>query len=186
MGLVRQNHRATSGSPSRWVSRTSIKPSGSILFEQPETLPDKLHEVVARGFRAIKLGWGPFGRVSSALDETLVRVARESVGSDIELMVDAGASEAYWQHGYKWAVETARMLADYDIVWFEEALPPDDLDGYVKLRENAPIPIASGEVLTRRQSFIPWAERGVVDIISLIRPRSVGFLKRGMADGIRP
>ncbi|MCW3052544.1 MAG: rhmD, partial [Chthonomonadales bacterium] len=68
-------------------------------------------------------------------------------------------------HGYKWAIETARMLADYGVVWFEEALPPDDLEGYKKLREHAPLPIATGEVLTRRQSFLPWITQGAVDII---------------------
>ncbi|HET7560356.1 MAG TPA: enolase C-terminal domain-like protein, partial [Limnochordia bacterium] len=80
-------------------------------------------------------------------------------------MVDAGGSEQFWPHGYKWALETARMLADYDVVWFEEALPPDDIEGYIKLREHAPLLIASGEVLTRRQSFQPWIERGALDIV---------------------
>jgi L-alanine-DL-glutamate epimerase-like enolase superfamily enzyme len=56
-------------------------------------------------------------------------------------------------------------LADYDVTWFEEALRPDDIDGYVKLTENAPLPIASCEVLTRRQSFLPWIERSAVDYI---------------------
>ena len=50
-------------------------------------------------------------------------------------MVDAGGSDAFWPHGYKWALRTAQMLAAYDVVWFEEALPPDDLDG---LRRAAP------------------------------------------------
>src|SRR5262249_59837655 len=45
------------------------------------------------------------------------------------------------------------------------ALPPDDLDGYVELRRHAPLPIATGEVLTRRQSFRPLLERHAVDII---------------------
>ncbi|HZU38783.1 MAG TPA: enolase C-terminal domain-like protein, partial [Gemmataceae bacterium] len=78
---------------------------------------------------------------------------------------DAGGSEQFWPHGYKWAIETARMLADYDIVWFEEALPPDDLDGYIELRRHSPVPIATGEVLTRRQSFRPFLEKHAVDII---------------------
>ncbi|HLK59089.1 MAG TPA: enolase C-terminal domain-like protein, partial [Chthonomonadaceae bacterium] len=51
------------------------------------------------------------------------------------------------------------------VTWFEEALPPDDIDGYKKLREHAPLPISTGEVLTRRQSFLPWIEQGAVDII---------------------
>jgi L-alanine-DL-glutamate epimerase-like enolase superfamily enzyme len=80
-------------------------------------------------------------------------------------MVDAGGSEQFWPHGYKWALETARMLAAYGVVWFEEALPPDDLEGYVELRRHAPLPIATGEVLTRRQSFRPFLERHAVDII---------------------
>src|SRR5207302_3509700 len=118
-----------------------------------------------RGFRAIKLGWRPFGRRDRKTDELLVRTAREAVGPDVELMVDAGGSEQFWPHGYKWALNTARMLANYDVVWFEEALPPDDLDGYVELRRHSPVPIATGEVLTRRQSFRPFLERHAVDII---------------------
>jgi L-alanine-DL-glutamate epimerase-like enolase superfamily enzyme len=57
------------------------------------------------------------------------------------------------------------MLAEYDVVWFEEALPADALESYVRLREQAPLSISAGEVLTRRQSFMPWIERGAVDII---------------------
>lgn len=145
--------------------RDRIKPYGSMLFDEPVALQKKLEEVMGRGFKAIKMGWAPFGRVSRDLDEKLVRTARQTVGPAIELMVDAGGSEQFWPHGYKWALETARMLADYEVTWFEEALPPDDLAGFIKLREHAPLPITSGEVLTRRQSFIPWIEQGALDYI---------------------
>jgi L-alanine-DL-glutamate epimerase-like enolase superfamily enzyme len=57
------------------------------------------------------------------------------------------------------------MLAEFDVHWFEEALRPDQLDDYVRLREHSPVPISGGEVLTRRQSFLPWIERGAFDII---------------------
>jgi L-alanine-DL-glutamate epimerase-like enolase superfamily enzyme len=145
--------------------RDRIKPYGSILFDEPARLRDTLCQTVARGFRAIKLGWRPFGRVDSRYDELLVRTARDTVGDDVELFVDAGGSEQFWPHQYKWALTTARMLAEYAIGWFEEPLAPDDLEGYVRLRNQAPLPIAGGEVLTRRQSFLPWIERGAVDII---------------------
>ena len=145
--------------------RDRIKPYGSILFEEPAKLRDTLQAVLARGFKAIKMGWGPFGRVSKHHDEQLVKLARDTVGPEVELMVDAGGSEEFWPHNYKWAIETARMLAAYDITWFEEALPADDIEGFIKLREHAPVPISTGEVLTRRQSFAPWIERGAVDII---------------------
>jgi L-alanine-DL-glutamate epimerase-like enolase superfamily enzyme len=147
------------------VYRQRIKPYGSLLFDEVDPLREKLKQAVGRGFRAIKLGWKPFGRRDAKTDELLVRTARETVGPDVELMVDAGGSEAYWPHGFKWALRTAQMLAAYDIVWFEEALPPDDLAGFAELRRLAPLPIATGEVLTRRQSFWPFIHQRAVDIV---------------------
>jgi D-galactarolactone cycloisomerase len=145
--------------------RDRIKPYGSILFDEPDALRQMLDEVVNRGFKAIKMGWRPFGRRDRKFDELLVRTARQTVGDKVELMVDAGGSEQFWPHGLNWARGTAQMLADYGIRWFEEALPPDDIEGYIELTKTSPVPIASGEVLTRRQSFIPWIERRAVDII---------------------
>ncbi|MGL4554357.1 MAG: mandelate racemase/muconate lactonizing enzyme family protein, partial [Gemmataceae bacterium] len=145
--------------------RSRVKPYGSLLFDEPGPLRDALSATVGRGFRAIKLGWRPFGRRDAKTDELLVQVARDAVGPGVELMVDAGGSEQFWPHGYKWALNTAKMLHQYDVVWFEEALPPDDIEGYVELRRHSPVPIATGEVLTRRQSFRPWLERGAVDIV---------------------
>ena len=57
------------------------------------------------------------------------------------------------------------MLAEYDVTWFEEPLCPDDIEGYRRLTEHAPLPIAGGEVLTRRQSFLEWLSARAVDII---------------------
>jgi D-galactarolactone cycloisomerase len=57
------------------------------------------------------------------------------------------------------------MLADFGVVWFEEPLPPDDLAGYIELTRVSPVPIAGGEVLTRRQAFQPWIENRAVDIL---------------------
>ena len=145
--------------------REKVKPYGSLIMTEPEQLPGVLNPAIERGFRAIKMGWGPFGRVSAQMDEGIVRTARETVGPEVELMVDAGGSDRYWPHGYKWALETAKMLRDYDIVWFEEALRPDDLQGYIRLTEHAPLPITACEVLTRRQAFMPWIENRAVDYI---------------------
>jgi D-galactarolactone cycloisomerase len=147
------------------IYRSRIKPYGSILFDEPDVLAGRLEETVERGFRSIKLGWRPFGRRSRRFDELLVRTARDTVGERVELMVDAGGSEQFWPHGVNWARETARMLANYDVTWFEEPLPPDDLIGYVELTRDSPVPIAGGEVLTRRQSFLPWIEQRAVDVI---------------------
>ena len=146
--------------------RTRAQPYCSLLMEEPA----QMHEVVAdfrsRGFRAFKIGWGPFGRRDdSKLDEAIVRAAREAAGPQAKLMVDPGASDALWPQGLKWAMRTAEMLKDYDIGWFEEPLRPDAIDDYCHLRRVSPVPIAGGEVLTRRQSFIPWLTRGAFDIV---------------------
>lgn len=145
--------------------RERVRPYASLLMQEPALLGDHLRQLMEQGFRAFKIGWGPFGRVSSALDEAIVRAAREAIGPDNLLMVDAGGSDAYWRHGYKWALRTAEMLAAYDVAWFEEALRPDAFDDYVALRRAAPLPIAGGEVLTRRQAFQSWIEAGAFDIV---------------------
>ena len=145
--------------------RDRIKPYASILFEDPPILRDRLLAQTARGFRAIKMGWRPFGRVSRKLDELLIKTARETVGDDVELMVDAGGSEQFWPHGVSWARETAKMLGDYGIVWFEEALRPDDVTGFKELRQTSPVLVATGEVLTRRQAFQPFLVERAVDVI---------------------
>ena len=145
--------------------RSRVKPYASMLMEEPGKMRDKLQAAHGRGFRAFKIGWGPFGRRNSATDEAIVKAAREAVGAESRLMVDAGGSDAYWTNGYKWALNTSKMLADYDVHWFEEALNPDALEDYVKLREHSPVPIAGGEVLTRRQAFQPWLQARAFDIV---------------------
>jgi L-alanine-DL-glutamate epimerase-like enolase superfamily enzyme len=134
-------------------------------MEQPVALADHLLRLRGQGFRAFKIGWGPFGRESDWLDEAIVRAAREAIGAECLLMVDAGGSDAFWHQGYKWALRKAEMLADYDVAWLEEPLKPDALPDYARLRERAPVPISGGEVLTRRQSFLPWLQAGALDIV---------------------
>lgn len=145
--------------------RDRVRPYASVLMQTPAVLADYLLQLKEQGFRAFKIGWGPFGRQSHALDEKIVKAAREAIGSDVLLMVDAGGSDAFWNNGYKWALRTSQMLADYDVAWFEEPLKPDALQDYILLRQKAPVPIAGGEVLTRRQSFQPWLQAGAFDIV---------------------
>jgi D-galactarolactone cycloisomerase len=136
----------------------------SVLFDPVETLAERIGEIRGRGFRAVKLGWEPFGQQSPAEDRRLVALAREAAGDDCTLLVDAGGSYPYWPLKLKDALERARMLADYGVYWFEEPLEPDDLEGYARLTDASPVKIAHGEVLTRRQSFVPYFARRAMDI----------------------
>lgn len=146
--------------------RTKVMAYASILMEMPDLMKERTAEFSAQGYRAIKIGWGPFGRHDDTrLDEAIVRAARAGAGDDVRLMVDAGGSDAHWPNGLNWAVRTAEMLKDYDVYWFEEALRPDAVDDHRALRERSSVPIAGCECLTRRQSFLPWFEKRAIDIV---------------------
>ena len=145
--------------------RERVRPYASLLMEEPGRMAESLLALKAQGYRAYKIGWGPFGRRDAATDEAIVRAARKAIGDSNALMVDAGGSDAYWTNGLKWALRTSQMLAAYNVAWFEEALQPDALEDFVQLRRASPVPISGGEVLTRRQSFRPWLEAGAFDIV---------------------
>ncbi len=160
--------QATGESVGRLLSgrhREQVRPYASVLMDEPARLADALGRLRDSGFTAFKIGWGPFGRVSAKVDESIVFAARESVGPNNLLMVDAGGSDGRWSHGPAWAIRTAEMLAAHEVAWFEEPLRPDAIDDYVRLRTASRVPIAGGEVLTRRSTFRPWLERGAVDIV---------------------
>ncbi|OFV75288.1 mandelate racemase/muconate lactonizing enzyme family protein [Rhodococcus erythropolis] len=145
--------------------RERVRPYASLLMDEPHRMSDQLSDLRDRGWTAFKIGWGPFGRVDTRLDEEIVKAARSAIGPDSLLMVDAGGSDSNWRNDLKWASRTARMLDQYEVSWFEEPLSPDALTDYVELRRSAPIPISGGEVFTRRQSFLLWIEQGAFDIV---------------------
>jgi len=146
--------------------RERIKPYASQLFSWPvDAMVERLQTAKAKGFRAFKLGWRPFGRIDAKTDEALVRAAREAIGDECDLMVDAGGSDAFWHSDLKWAINTAHMLKEYDVVWFEEALNDGDLEGHKALREASPVWIATGECLRKRQTFYPWIFGRAVDVL---------------------
>jgi len=85
---------------------------------------------------------------------------REKVGADFPLMVDC-----YMSLDVGYAVALAEALKPIGIYWIEEALPPDDIAGFAELRRHSPVPIATGEVFTRRQTFQPYITTRALDVI---------------------
>jgi D-galactarolactone cycloisomerase len=75
-------------------------------------------------------------------------------------MVETGASEAFWLNGYKCALEKSCILANHQFTWFEEQLHVGDVDRFVDLTYSSLVRTASRDVLTRRQSFLPWIDSG--------------------------
>lgn len=145
--------------------RQSVPTYASVVFHPVETLAGRIEAMLARGFRAVKLGWHPFASGSLAEDDALIGAARKAVGDRTTLLIDAGGSRPFWTLRLKDALERARMLHNHNVYWFEEPLAPDDLEGYARLTDASPVRIAHGEVLTRRQSFTPYFERRAMDIV---------------------
>lgn len=146
--------------------RDRVMPYCSLLMDEPQIMRDEILKYREAGFRAFKIGWGPFGRREDPkLDETIVEAALDAMPEGGQLMVDAGASDAHWPNGLNWALRTADMLAEKDVAWFEEALRPDALEDFVTLRNTSRVPISGGEVLTRRQAYLPFLSRGAFDIV---------------------
>lgn len=112
------------------------------------------------GLKAIKIVADPFWR--DDLDKTagLIRTAREHVGPDIHLMVDAATAWTKAEEG----LPLMPIFKDYDFFWVEAPLPIDDLDGHARF-QGFGVPIGGGDLgLTTRFEYEEAFIRGKIDI----------------------
>src|SRR3989449_401511 len=136
-----------------------IKAYASILFGRNGKQTKEIGQRwVNAGYRAVKFGWEPMGQ-SETLDLELVRGAREGIGDNTTLLIDAGC---VWDA--RTALTRAYAFAEFDIDWLEEPLRPSDVEGYVWLRDRSPVPIAAGEEECGRESFRPLIDRHALDV----------------------
>ncbi|MEA2780651.1 MAG: L-rhamnonate dehydratase [Rhodospirillaceae bacterium] len=144
------------------TQRNRIPAYASVLFpDTPKAAAALAASLVERGFTAIKFGWGRFGR-SRDWDCAVLAEVRAAIGDSTDLMVDAGRV---------WPVDEAirrapELFERFNILWLEEPLHEDDLEGYGRLGESlaAPVPsgrIATGETEERETDFAALLERGV-------------------------
>jgi L-alanine-DL-glutamate epimerase-like enolase superfamily enzyme len=106
---------------------------------------------VAMGFRAVKM---KTGRLSPSQEEDRVRAAREAVGPDVELMLDANNA---WTDVTQ-AMQYLRRFEKYDPYFIEEPFSPDDIDGHAKLARLTSVPVATGEIEVGR-----WRHKELLD-----------------------
>ena len=141
--------------------RAEIRAYASTLMpDSPEETAAVVAGLVERGFTAVKLGWGPFGR-DADLDVALVQAAREAAGDDVDLMFDIGLGWPNADH----AIRQVRRFEPYRPYWVEEPLWPDDTAGYRKLADAVETRIACGEEDATRWGFDLLMERTGVDVI---------------------
>jgi galactonate dehydratase len=110
---------------------------------------------VARGVRAVKVG----GLVDVVARAHAVRAA---IGPDIDLMVDL--------HGPPWltaadAIAIGRALEPLNLLFLEEPVAPDNLDGWRRVREAVALPLAGGERLATLADFRPFIEGRLLDVL---------------------
>ena len=130
-------------------------------------------ELQKQGFNRQK--WFPaYGPSSGAegyrLNVELVRVLRETLGPDAEIMIDPHRG---WDLAY-----TIRFLKDieaYKIRWIEEMFRPGDIDQFVQVRRLTGVPVASGEQLYGRFEARNYIEAGAVDILQCEPDRTGGI-----------
>lgn len=94
----------------------------------------------AQGFSALKLHAGINATQTVGDIVGSIRKARAALGPDIRLMADAGM-----KLDLDATLRIAEQLEDCNLSWIEEPLAPEDLEGYARLRDECPIPIAGGE-----------------------------------------
>jgi L-rhamnonate dehydratase len=152
--------------------RERVRAYASTLFRStPEAMAEAARGYLARGFTAIKFGWGVFGQ-DPGRDVELVAAAREAVGDSVELMVDCG-----WlvRRTPKEAAAMVRRLEPYRPFWIEEPLAPDDYDGYRALAEAVATPIAAGEQEATLWGFDALLRQGKIDVVQPDLSRCGGF-----------
>ena len=138
-----------------------------------DDLAEEAQQYVDQGFTAFKQRflWGPpDGRKGMRANVDLVRTVREVVGPDADLMADA-----YMGWNLDYAREMVRLVEQYDLRWLEEALSPDDIDGYSTLTRESPIPIAHGEHEFTLAGFAEIVRRGAARVLQFDTNRVGGI-----------
>jgi len=118
-----------------------------------------LREAVDEGYRHLKL------KVGSDVDEDIrrMRIAREVVGWDVDIMIDANQVWDVTQ-----AIDWVGRLAEFRPLWIEEPTSPDDILGHAAIRQAvAPIGVATGEHGMNRVLFKQMFQAGAIDFCQL-------------------
>ncbi|MFL6466143.1 MAG: L-rhamnonate dehydratase [Bryobacteraceae bacterium] len=146
----------------------------SKLYSQPlEKLAKEAQLYKEQGYKAMKMrfGWGPLdGAAGMQRNIELLRTIREAIGYEIDLMADAYMG---------WTLDYARrmlpLLEPFQLRWLEEAVIPDDIQGYAALKSLCIVPIAGGEHEFTLYGFREMLEAKALDYIQFDTNRVGGI-----------
>ncbi|MDQ6892304.1 MAG: mandelate racemase [Acidobacteriota bacterium] len=148
--------------------RVDVYGSGGFTSYPLERLRRQLSGWVAEGIPRVKM---KVGREPSR-DAARVAAAREAIGNEAELFVDANGAYAR-----KEALAFSESFASLGVSWFEEPVPADDREGLRLLRDRAPagVEIAAGEYGYRSDDFRLLLDAGAVDVLQADATRASGI-----------
>ncbi len=130
--------------------------ASSIVFDKPQNMAKKARKWVDEGYDQVKVKVG----MGVEQDEENIRCIRTEVGNSVEIMVDANSA-----YNSNQALKLGKILERLDVTWFEEPVPPYDIEGYIKLKKKLDIPLCAGESHFTRYDFKELVTRDAVDII---------------------
>lgn len=156
----------------------------------PEVASERAAYYVEQGFTAVK--FDPVGSMSAfdprqlsleALDnaELVTRKVREAVGSKCDLLIGT-----HGQMTTSGAIRLARRLEQFDPLWFEEPVPPENRSEMARVAQSTTIPVATGERLTTKYEYAELLERQAAAILQPALARVGGIMEAkkiaGMAE----
>ena len=117
--------------------------ASQLFGDDPQTTLSRALKVREDGFLAAKFGWGPFGQGTVDQDEEQLRAAREGLGEDGILLVDAGTA---WGDNIEQAQLRVPLLESAGALWLEEPFTSDSLGAYAALSKKCKsVRLAGGE-----------------------------------------
>ncbi len=146
-------------------SRPSVEMYASCLgfSVEPEAVRTRALAIKKEGYRYQKwfMAYGPgSGPEGMKKNVELVRILRETVGDDTELMFDAYSG---WDQTY--ALEWAHQVEQYHPRWIEEATHPEKIESFATMRRSTTIPIASGEHFYGRWEVERYLQTGALSVV---------------------
>lgn len=146
-------------------TRPSVEAYASCLGYslEPDKVQPRAAQIKNEGYRYQKwfLAYGPGdGYAGLKKNVDLVRILREAVGDDTELMFDAYSG---WDYSY--ALEWAKQVERYRPRWIEEATQAEKIDSFAQLRKQTSVPIASGEHIQGRWEVYDYLKAGALSVI---------------------
>ncbi len=159
-GKVRDKLRAYANA---WAFQDSVTRIGPA--DTPSSVAAQAEKMVNVGFTAMK--WDPFregGQVIPKSEERYaiesVRAVREAVGPDVDLLIECHGRFNMWS-----AIRMAQKLEPFDLYFYEEPIPPDNIDAMAEVQRAINVPVATGERLYTRWEFRQLFEKHAARII---------------------